>query len=91
LSKPVIYESHREFVRQVLRNETGLRASGPAFVPEEPLTSKSIAYRERILAHGSPSDRIAHGYVWTPGTEAVRRAGLNGNHSYISPSAEVSP
>jgi hypothetical protein len=78
IPKPVIYESHREFVRTVLRNETSLTAAGTEIVAEEPAYSKSKAYREGFLKHGSPSERVANGYVWTPGSEVVVKAGANG-------------
>jgi hypothetical protein len=79
IPKPVIYESHREFVRTVLRNETNLTAAGSEIVSQEPAYSKSKAYRDAFLKHGSPSDRVASGYVWTPGTEVVTKVGADGH------------
>jgi hypothetical protein len=32
----------------------------------------SIAYREIVNADGSPSERVAEGYRWVPGTELNR-------------------
>jgi rubrerythrin len=74
LPEPIRYESHREFVRQVLRDEVSLRATGKVFVPEQavPPDSPSNAYRRRMNDKGSPSEIIAAGYVWTPGGELVR-------------------
>jgi hypothetical protein len=71
LPEALRFESHRDFVRQVIRDEVDLRATGNVFVPasEVPDDSPSIAYRERINAKGSPSELVALGYVWTPGGE----------------------
>src|SRR3954466_9778377 len=71
LPAPIAYESHREFVRETLRNEVDLRAVGPNFVPsaEEPAGGASARYRAQLNAEGSPTEAVAAGYVWTPGTE----------------------
>jgi hypothetical protein len=71
LPKPIVYESHREFVRSVLRREVALTASGCAFVPmtEEKPESPSVLYRNRMNSEGSPSGLVAAGYVWSPGSE----------------------
>jgi hypothetical protein len=71
LPEPIQYESHREFVREVLRKEVNLRAIGPNFVDvsQVPPDSPSIAYRDRMNAQGSPSEIVAAGYIWHPGTE----------------------
>jgi len=74
LPAPIAYESHREFVRDTLRNEVDLRALGPNFIPsaEEPAAGASARYRAQLNAEGSPTEAVAAGYVWTPGTELVR-------------------
>jgi hypothetical protein len=71
LPEPIEYKSHRHFVRQVLADEVDLRAQGTRFISkeEEPQDGPSAAYRERINASGSPSETIAAGYRWKPGTE----------------------
>jgi hypothetical protein len=71
LPEPIEYKSHRQFVRQVLADEVDLRARGTQFVSkeEEPQDAPSAMYRERINASGSPSETIAAGYRWKPGTE----------------------
>ena len=76
LPSPIEYRSHREFVRETLRNEVDLGASGFDILPAQrvPTDSPSHAYRAHINSDGSPSDRVADGYVWTPGTELTRRA-----------------
>ncbi|MDC0743331.1 hypothetical protein [Polyangium mundeleinium] len=70
------YMSHRDYVRQVLKNEVHLRSVGTQFVPvgQVPPDSPSIAYNRQINAAGSPSQTVAAGYVYTPGTELVKKA-----------------
>jgi hypothetical protein len=82
LPSPIEYKSHREFVRDVLRNEVDFNASGFDIVPQQriPTDSPSQAYRVHINSDGSPSERVAEGYVWTPGTELVRRPPLTRPH-----------
>jgi rubrerythrin len=79
LPDPIDFESHRAFVRDVLIREVDLRAVGQKFVhvDEVPRNSPSNAYRERMNARGSPSERIAEGWVWTPGTELADPANPN--------------
>jgi rubrerythrin len=69
LPEPIPFGSQREFVRKVLAQEVDLRALGPDFVPKEKEGRASIAYRERLNASGSPSETVAAGYRWAPGTE----------------------
>ncbi|NLY95478.1 MAG: hypothetical protein GXY23_15810 [Myxococcales bacterium] len=75
LPAPIDYVSHREFVRETLRNEVHLTARGPDFIPfdEETADSPSAAQRKQLNADGSPSDLVAAGYVYTPGTELARK------------------
>jgi hypothetical protein len=81
LPSPIEYCSHREFVRETLRNEVDFNASGLDIMPAQrvPTDSPSHAYRAHINSDGSPSDRVADGYAWTPGTELTRRPS-NGTH-----------
>ena len=74
LPKPIRYESHREFVRQVLRTEVHLSAAGRAFVDRSQETEHTRDYRTHINSDGSPSDTVAAGYIWTPGTELAAPA-----------------
>jgi len=79
LPDPIKFESQREFVRETLEGEVNLRASGADFidVSQEKPDSLSVRYREQMNRDGSPSEIVAQGYCWTPGTELVRRvAGL---------------
>jgi hypothetical protein len=69
LPEPIRYQSHREFVREVLRREVPLSANGAEFVPREQESTETRAYREHMNSEGSPSETVAAGYVWRPGTE----------------------
>jgi hypothetical protein len=71
LPAPIQYTSQREFVRQVLSREVPLRPVGPDFVTEEelPSNSPSRAYAKQMNRDGSPSEAVAAGWIWTPGTE----------------------
>jgi hypothetical protein len=75
LPEPIVYESHRDFVREVLRAEVNLTASGHNFVPfsEESDAAASARQRAQLNSEGSPSETVALGYTWTPGTELSRR------------------
>jgi rubrerythrin len=75
IPQPIRYVSHREFVRQVLREEVGLRARGTQIVDGDPPDSPSVGYRQHANSEGSPSERVAAGWVWRPGTELT-----NGHH-----------
>jgi len=81
LPGPIVYESHRDFVRQTLRDEVGLTAVGPTFVPfsEEDPEGRSAEYRKQLNSQGSPSEMVAQGYIWAPGSELSRRAPRAGN------------
>jgi len=72
LPEPIDYQSHREFVRETLTNEVDLRAAGTQFINKEDEPDRaplSISYREQMNSEGSPSEIVAAGYTWTPGTE----------------------
>lgn len=76
LPAPIAYESQRAFVRKVLAKEVDLRAAGADFVPKEkePANGPSAVYRKRMNADGSPSETVAAGYQWRPGTELIEEA-----------------
>jgi hypothetical protein len=78
LPAPFEFKSHRDFLRQTLAAEAGFRASGTQIVAQEPPDSPSIAYRNQVNASGSPSQIIAAGYRWRPGTEVGVRAASAG-------------
>jgi hypothetical protein len=74
LPDPVPFHSHRDFVRQVLSNEVDLRANGRLFVGKEQESISSRVYRDAMNGDGSPSEAVAAGYAWVPGTELNRTA-----------------
>jgi hypothetical protein len=91
LPAPIAYESHREFVREVLRAEAGLTAVGESFVSfghEDP-NGASARYRAQLNSQGSPSEAVARGYVWTPGGELSRRGPKTGNGGATNVSVPV--
>ena len=73
LPEPFPYKSNRGFVRQVLSQEVELRTQGPQFVTRERESRLWLAYRALINADGSPSEAVAAGYRWAPGTELAHR------------------
>jgi hypothetical protein len=74
LPAPIEYISHREFVQRTLEAEVQLRARGHEFVAPELESEASIAQRLQLNSEGSPSETVAAGYVWHPGTELARAA-----------------
>jgi hypothetical protein len=69
LPDPIPIESQREFVRRVLADEVDLRADGTQFVDKSQEPQRSIDYREQLNSAGSPTEQVADGYRWRPGTE----------------------
>jgi hypothetical protein len=71
LPAPIRFDSQREFVRMVLENEVDLRAKGAHFIPksQEGPGDASVRYRELLNSQGSPSEIVAAGYIYRPGTE----------------------
>ena len=69
LPEPIRYESHRDFVRDVLRREVMLSAAGTEFVDRGQESDATRTYRDHLNSEGSPSETVAAGYVWRPGTE----------------------
>ncbi len=74
LPAPIEYVSHREFVQRVLEAEVHLRARGHEFVAPELESEASLEQRFHLNSDGSPSETVAAGYVWHPGTELARAA-----------------
>jgi rubrerythrin len=75
--EPIQFASQREFVRKVLAEEVDLRADGPAFVDKSKEPKESLAYRHHMNSEGSPSQIVAAGYRWAPGTELTLKV-VNG-------------
>jgi hypothetical protein len=78
LPEPIEYRSHREFVRETLNAEVDLRASGTQFVSKEDEPEASLAYRKQMNSEGSPSETVAAGYRWRPGTELTEEETAKG-------------
>jgi rubrerythrin len=73
LPEPIAFRSHRDFVRKVLNEEVDLRASGTQYIngADERPDSPSVLYRTHMNSEGSPTEMVAAGYRWQPGTELV--------------------
>jgi rubrerythrin len=69
LQHPIAYEPHREFVREVLRREAGLGASGPNLVARDHEPERTRQYRARMNAKDQPSNAVSAGWTWQPGGE----------------------
>ena len=76
LPEPIQYKEHRDYVRKVLAEELYLEAQGTDFIDrrELPKDYRSQQYRDQLNSEGSPSETVSAGYVWTPGTELVKKA-----------------
>ena len=74
LPDPIHYESHRGFVREVLRKEVRFRAQGPE-VGDLGDSEATRRYRDHLNSDGSPSGTVAEGYQWAPGTELAAENG----------------
>ena len=81
---PLALRNQREFVRKVMASEIDLRTSGTEFVPPARQSAASVLYRDFVNRDGSPSEVVASGYFWTPGTELSRK-GTGSVHGAISP------
>ena len=74
LPAPIVFKSHREYLREVIAAETGLRKNGTQFVDQADEGPSSIAYRRQMNSEGSPSEAVSATYRWTAGTELARNA-----------------
>ncbi len=72
LPAPIVFKSHREYLREVIAAETQLRKNGTEFVDESEEGASSIAYRDQLNSEGSPSEIVSATYRWTAGTELAR-------------------
>lgn len=75
LPDPIPFESQRDFVRKTLEEEINLRARGEKFITKDQEGHESLEYRRQLNAEGSPSESVAAGYEWSPGTELARVVG----------------
>ena len=74
LPEPIPFDTQREFVRQTLANEVDLRADGADFVPKSKEPKRSLDYRKQMNSEGSPTETVAAGYKWAPGSELKLKA-----------------
>lgn len=88
LPEPIDFSSQRKYVRDTLRAQVDFRANGKEIVTLEEDSPASIRYRDRMNRAGSPSERVAAGYKWRPGTELAPMGDGNGR---AKASKEVSP
>jgi hypothetical protein len=73
LPTPIAYASQRGFVRKVLEEELHLRANGIQFVEKSQEPERSLQYRRQLNSDGSPTETVAAGYRWAPGTELAEK------------------
>jgi hypothetical protein len=66
---PIPYESQRDFVRKTLKQEVDLSAVRTEFVDKSEESDETKQYRQILNSEGSPSEAVAAGYIWQPGTE----------------------
>jgi len=69
---PLRFAPQRGFIREVLSKEVPLRALGTAYVPQQEESETTRQARAALNADGSPSEIVAAGYRWMPGTELGR-------------------
>jgi hypothetical protein len=69
----------------MLQREVGFHASGTEVVEHQPADSPSVAYRERMNGRGSPTNIVASGYTWMPGTELIGEQGPAGDGRGVHP------
>ncbi|MBS1153372.1 MAG: hypothetical protein H6Q89_5070 [Myxococcaceae bacterium] len=67
--KPLPFESQRPYIRSALERGLHLRARGTEFVDLSEESEASISQRDQLNSDGSPSQLVAAGYHYTPGTE----------------------
>lgn len=73
LPDPIPHASQREFVRQTLAAEVELSALGASFVHRSQESQATRDWRAMLNGAGSPSEMVAAGYRWMPGTELTRK------------------
>jgi hypothetical protein len=74
LPEPMPFASQRDFVRDTLSKEVDLRTNRTQYVPKAQENMESIERRELLNSQGSPSETVALGYQWEPGTELRHKA-----------------
>ena len=74
LPEPLAFASQRDFVQKVLNEEVNLRALGTEYSQSGDESKATLAYRTHMNSEGSPTEIIASGYRWMPGTEVLNKA-----------------
>lgn len=74
--EPIKYETQRDFVRQTLNQEVDLRSKGTEYVAKGEESQESLDYRTHINSDGVPTEIVAAGYIWRPGTELNRKTAI---------------
>lgn len=69
IEAPLEHRSQRDLIRAVLRTEVGLSAREQELVPRAREAGRTREERARLDRDDSPSNVVAAGYVWGPGTE----------------------
>ena len=59
-------------MRETLERELELSAARTQFVDRSKETEDTRRYRETVNSEGSPTDIVAGGYQWRPGTELTK-------------------
>ena len=52
------------------------RANGTEIVNKSQEPERSLQYRQQMNSEGSPSQTVAAGYHWAPGTELSEKEGV---------------
>ena len=73
IPEPINFTAHRDFIRKVLEEEVELTAYGHEFMHKDkaPPNNRSDQYRDYMNKDGSPTEIMAEGYQWRPGTEVT--------------------
>jgi rubrerythrin len=75
-AEPIKYETQRDFVRQTLNQEVDLRSKGTEYVSKGEESQESLDYRTHMNSEGVPTEIVAAGYIWRPGTELNRKTAI---------------
>ncbi|MEG3191214.1 hypothetical protein [Lysobacter sp. D1-1-M9] len=73
LPEPITFASQRDFVRETLLAEVDYRSIGAEYSQDGEESAASNAYRDHMNSEGSPTETVAAGYRWIPGTEQAMR------------------
>ena len=79
----IAFKSQRDFVRQVLAAEVGLRKDGTRFVPEDEESVASMTWRNQMNSAGVASQQVAEGYQWSPGGELNHALGRSATSATV--------